>query len=106
MPAISLPLNFDLSPEELCGYLACALVLATFAVRSMQRLRYLAILSNVVFIYYAGALGLTPIVILHAVLLPLNIWRLMEVLSESPISPDETDDDQGWTESARVGGRG
>lgn len=86
MTAFSLPSELDLSPDQLFGYLACALVLTTFAMRSMQGLRYVAILSNIAFIYYAGALGLMPIFILHAVLLPLNLWRLVELWSNTSIA--------------------
>lgn len=63
--------------NELWGFVACSLVLATFAMKSMRRLRFVAILSNIAFIYYAAALGLLPIFLLHAILLPLNLWRLL-----------------------------
>lgn len=72
------PSPFEIG-HQLWGFLACSLVLATFAMKSMRRLRCVAILSNIAFIYYAGALGLLPIFVLHAVLLPLNVWRLLEI---------------------------
>jgi hypothetical protein len=64
------------------GYLASGLVLATFGTKDMSSLRSLAILSNVAFITYGAALGLTPIWLLHCLLLPLNLWRLFQVLQE------------------------
>ena len=67
----------ELGLNELWGFVACSLVLATFAMGSMRRLRFVAILSNIAFIYYAAALGLLPIFVLHAILLPLNLWRLL-----------------------------
>jgi len=64
---------------ELVGYLGSVLVFATFYLKTMIRLRWVAIGSNVVFMMY-GAMGhLVPILVLHALLLPLNVWRLIEV---------------------------
>lgn len=65
---------------DLLGYLASALVLATFCTRDMVPLRALAITSNLAFIVYAVWAGLPPVLLLHALLLPLNAWRLAETL--------------------------
>jgi len=65
------------------GYLASALVLCTFSVRSMRMLRCLGIASNVLFISYAWIAGLPPIAILHGLLLPINISRLVQMETES-----------------------
>jgi CRP/FNR family cyclic AMP-dependent transcriptional regulator len=67
-----------LSAGEIAGYVASALVFATFYMKTMMRLRVIAIISNVAFITYALLDGLLPILILHAALLPLNILRLRE----------------------------
>jgi hypothetical protein len=65
------------------GYLAASLVLATFCMKSMDALRLAAIASNMAFIAY-GYLGyLAPVLLVHALLLPINIYRLVE-----PVSPD------------------
>lgn len=65
------------------GYAAAGLVLLTFSMQSMKMLRVIAIASNVAFIGY-GALGdLLPIVALHAVLLPVNVLRLVELRREA-----------------------
>jgi hypothetical protein len=63
---------------ELMGYTAAGLVLATFSVRSMTALRTFAIAGNLMFICYAAFAHLLPVLVLHAVLLPLNLWRLRE----------------------------
>jgi hypothetical protein len=63
---------------DLFGYLASFLVFATFYMKRMTRLRVVAIASNVAFIAYAWVNGLMPILVLHAALLPLNVWRLIE----------------------------
>ena len=64
---------------EIIGYLASALVFATFYVRTMMPLRTLAIASNVAFITYAASEGLIPVLVLHSVLLPVNLARLYEI---------------------------
>jgi hypothetical protein len=64
--------------NDLLGYVAAGLVLATFSVRSIAVLRSVAIASNVMFMVYAGAADLAPVFVLHAALLPLNLWRLHE----------------------------
>lgn len=64
---------------EIAGYLASALVFATFYMKLMGPLRMAAIASNVAFITY-GALGdMTAILLLHSALLPLNLWRLHQM---------------------------
>ena len=70
------PSAFD---QDFSGYVASALVLATFAMQSMRPLRITAIASNLAFISYAAAANLHPIIILHSVLLPLNIYRLTQI---------------------------
>jgi CRP/FNR family transcriptional regulator, cyclic AMP receptor protein len=66
--------------SELSGYVASTLVLLTFMSRDMRLLRILAILSNIAFIIYGVLEWLPPVLILHAVLLPLNFVRLEELL--------------------------
>jgi hypothetical protein len=62
---------------DLFGYVASFLVFATFYMKRMSALRVTAIASNVAFLGYAWYQGLTPILVLHAALLPLNILRLL-----------------------------
>src|SRR5262249_44774891 len=64
------------------GYLASALVLAAFCMKEMIPLRVVAACSNIAFLIYGLALGLTPVWLLHAVLLPINCWRLWEGMSQ------------------------
>jgi len=61
------------------GYAASALVFAAFFMRSRMRLRQVAIASNVGFIAYGIAGDIIPVLVLHALLLPLNVWRLCEL---------------------------
>ena len=64
---------------DIIGYLASALVFATFYVRTMMPLRMLAIASNIAFIAYAASEGLTPGSGASPVLLPVNLTRLFEI---------------------------
>lgn len=66
--------------SDVIGYVAAALVLVAFYQRQMIPLRVAALGSNLAFIAYGLALGLTPVWLLHAVLLPVNIKRLLEFL--------------------------
>jgi len=63
---------------DLFGYVASILVFGTFYTKQMLPLRLTAIGSNVAFITYAWLNGLTPILMLHGSLLPLNLLRLIE----------------------------
>ena len=67
--------------RDACGYVASALVLATFSMKSMRPLRITAIASNIAFLLYALNMHLQPIFILHGILLPLNIFRLVQIES-------------------------
>ena len=64
---------------SLLGYAASCTVLATFLMRTMVPLRLVAILSNVLFATFAYLQHIYPVLFLHAVLLPINMWRLREL---------------------------
>jgi hypothetical protein len=68
-----------MSNIDALGYLASSLVLATFCMRSMYALRFVAISSNLAFMAYGFLGDLMPILLLHAALLPVNIVRLQEL---------------------------
>jgi len=65
------------------GYLAAGLVFVAFGMKEMVPLRIIAICSNLAFIAYGIGLDLPPIWLLHAGLLPLNGWRLWQVVESS-----------------------
>jgi hypothetical protein len=65
--------------KDICGYFASSLVLCTFSVKSMRLLRWLGIASNLAFISYAVIAGVPPVLMLHSLLLPINIWRLIQI---------------------------
>jgi fluoride ion exporter CrcB/FEX len=65
------------------GFLAALTVLATFCMDTILPLRGLAIASNILFIVYGLAAQLYPVLLLHAVLLPINI-RAPRKIAASP----------------------
>jgi hypothetical protein len=62
------------------GLLASAFVVAGYTMRTMIPLRIFGILTNLVLIAYAVPHHNYPIIALHMCLLPLNIFRLREML--------------------------
>jgi CRP/FNR family transcriptional regulator, cyclic AMP receptor protein len=65
---------------EALGYLGALLTFGTYSMRTMVPLRVCGIAANTAFIAY-GLLGsVYPPLVLHACLLPLNAWRLREML--------------------------
>lgn len=78
-----LPFMPDLSAFpwiETVGYLASALVFLTFCMHTMLPLRAAAIGSNFLFIIYGVAGGVYPVLALHLILLPMNVWRTVELM--------------------------
>ena len=65
---------------ETFGYLGALLTLTTFSMKTMLNLRMAGIVANLAFITY-GVLGdVYPVLLLHMTLLPLNCWRLWQLL--------------------------
>ena len=66
---------------DLVGYLAALSVLGTFCMDTIVPLRGLAIVSNLLFILYSIAGHLYPVFFLHALLLPINVMKLVQLRS-------------------------
>jgi CRP-like cAMP-binding protein len=71
-------------PEQLlalasAGVAALLVIVSTF-VRTMIPLRWLAVASNIGFIIYGLAYPAPLMVALHAVLLPVNLWRVWQMI--------------------------
>jgi hypothetical protein len=69
-----------MSAEDLIGWVAAALSLLTFSMRSMVNLRIAALATNLCFIAYGLAQDLYPVIALHSLLIPCNLYRLLELL--------------------------
>jgi len=59
------------------GYLASSAVLMTFLMTRMTPLRLIAIVSNLLFISFGLVQHIYPVLFLHLILLPINVWRLL-----------------------------
>ena len=64
---------------DFVGYLAALTVLMTFCMDTIVPLRELAIASNVLFIVYGIAGQLYPVLLLHALLLPINVTKMVRL---------------------------
>jgi len=77
---VSMPLLpaafFAAFPAETLGWVAAGLTLAAFICRDMRRLRLLALAANAAFIAYGALAQLLPVLMLHLLLVPVNLWRL------------------------------
>ena len=65
------------------GFLAALTVLATFCMDTILPLRGLAIASNILFIAYGTAGQLYPVLLLHALLLPINISKIVQLVRKN-----------------------
>jgi len=70
-----------LSPVELIGYLASALVVASLAMTSVVRLRVVSLVGSLVFVTYGILLPSMPIILTNAAVTLLNIWFLRKEFS-------------------------
>lgn len=67
---------------EIIGWMAALSTLGAYSMRTMLPLRMVAILSNLLFLTYGTLTGVYPMLVLHAVLLPFNSYRLWEILRD------------------------
>jgi hypothetical protein len=63
------------------GWIAAALMLLTISCREARHLRPLAVATtNLAFVAYGMMAGLVPVLTLHLLLLPINLWRWGQAL--------------------------
>lgn len=65
---------------DLVGWIAAALTLAAYSMRTMLPLRITAIAANVFFASYGWLTDIMPTLVLHLLLFPFNLYRLFEIL--------------------------
>jgi CRP/FNR family transcriptional regulator, cyclic AMP receptor protein len=71
------------SLTQLIGYVASGLVLTTFCFSNPIRLRIFALASNIAFIAYGCYGQIYPVMVLHIVLVPINLFHLASLLQIS-----------------------
>ena len=69
---------------EALGYAGTAFTVLAYSMRRLMPLRIVAILSSVSFLVYAGLIGSAPLMLMEAILLPINTWRLIELIRPAP----------------------
>jgi hypothetical protein len=74
---------------ETLGFIAGLLVLAAFCMQDMVMLRIVALCSNLAFMRYGLAVDLTPVWVLHLLLLPMNGCRLLQALKTADSAVQE-----------------
>jgi CRP-like cAMP-binding protein len=65
---------------EFAAWVASLLTFTAFYMKTMVPLRVVGILSNVAFLAFALIEHIVPVIILHGTLLPLNLFRLHQIL--------------------------
>lgn len=71
----------NLNGVEAIGWLASVITIATYSVSTMLPLRVLAIMSSLFFATYGLILQLWPLLAMELILLPINVYRLWQLLS-------------------------
>ncbi|NCT11401.1 MAG: cyclic nucleotide-binding domain-containing protein [Rhodobacterales bacterium] len=66
---------------EATGWIASALAVMTYAMSTMLTLRIIAIVSSLIFLVYAVSLQAWPLVAMELVLLPINGYRLWQIVA-------------------------
>lgn len=61
---------------EVLSYAGSALLILTFSMKTILPLRIAAVATSAVFILYALTAGVWSLLVLHALLLPLNLYRI------------------------------
>jgi hypothetical protein len=64
---------------ELLGYAGMALTILAYAMKNTVELRLVGIASSVAFLTYGWLIASYPVMIMEAILLPLNLYRLVEM---------------------------
>lgn len=65
---------------NLIGYLASVLMFSTFYMKKMIPLRAVGASANVTFVIYAAFFHIYPLLVLHALLFPLNVTRMIQMM--------------------------
>jgi len=69
---------------EAFGYAGTGFTILAYSMRRLLPLRVVAILSSASLLIYAGLIGSAPLMLMEAVLLPINAWRLIELVRPAP----------------------
>jgi hypothetical protein len=80
-----------MSVSDFTGWTAAALMVATFSCRDPLWMRRLAVGTNLAFITYGLLASLAPVLALHTMLLPINVWRYWQCTHTRPTGGADID---------------
>ncbi len=66
---------------DVIGYAGTGLTVLSYSMRRMLPLRIAAVSSSVAFLTYASFTGAGPLIVMEMILLPINGYRLLELIS-------------------------
>ncbi len=72
-----------ISWSDMIGYAGTGFTIMAYSMRRMLSLRVAAVLSSVALLVYAVLTGSGPIIVMELILLPINSYRLIELLRPS-----------------------
>ena len=75
---------------EVVGFCGSLLAILTYWMREMIPLRITAVLGCLCFLAYALLIGSYPLIVVEATLLPINLYRLAELLRPARSNRDCT----------------
>lgn len=78
----------ELGLVEAIGWIAALATLITYAMRTMLPLRMAALVSNVFFFIYAAIEGIYPTMVMNAILLPINLYRIYDIRRTTEMMKD------------------
>ena len=74
---------------DIVGFAGSGFAVVTYWMRGMLALRLMAVLSCVCFIVYGISIGSYPLLVMEFVLLPINLFRLTQLLRPADTAPGE-----------------
>lgn len=72
-------MSLSLGWTEFVGYLGSFLMFSTFWMKRMIPLRLAGITANCAMITYAASVSMYPVLVVQSLMLPLNLWRLVQM---------------------------
>ncbi|CCV15056.1 YgjV family protein [Mesorhizobium sp. STM 4661] len=65
---------------EAIGFLGSLFTVLTYSMKEMLWLRVAALMSCLAFLAYGTLIGSLPLILMELTLLPINAWRLFELI--------------------------
>lgn len=79
---------------EVIGFMGSLFTVLTYSMKDMLWLRITALLSCMSFIIYGAMIESWPLIVMELMLLPINVWRLIELRRADRLA---ITDPQMWT---------